>query len=112
MNIKEYSIHEHEAGHQASAVRRIRWTLAQRPAMHIDELCMRLGLKEDGARAALQRMRDSGEVELLRPVDCLTGGHDFFRLCGGGASRNACREIGRSACANKPDDYVLAGIVG
>ena len=112
MNITDNCATGHETRDEVSAARRIRWALAQRPAMHIGELCLRLGLKEDDARAALERMSGGGEVELLRPIDCRSGADDFFRLCEVEGRHAVYRETGRATRAVKPDDYVLAGIVG
>ena len=112
MKIKDNDMFLSLAAHQPAVTRQIRWTLAQRPAMHIGELCLRLGLAEGDVRASLQKMSDSGEVELLRPVDCRSGESDFFRLCEAEARNVVYRETARCGYANKPDDYVLAGIVG
>lgn len=112
MKIKENDIFLSVAAQQSAVTREIRWTLGQRPAMHIGEICMRLGLAEGVVRAGLQNMSDCGEVELLRPVDYRSGESDFFRLCEADSRHEVYREIGRIAHASKPDDYVLAGIVG
>lgn len=59
---------------------RIRRLLEMRNAMHIGELCIRLGVSEDAVRDSLDAMHAQGEVERLRPVNYDGGDQDFFRL--------------------------------
>lgn len=59
--------------------RRIRRVLGSRPAVHIDELRMRLALDKASLQAALEAMMSRGEVERLRPIDCAREDHDFYR---------------------------------
>jgi hypothetical protein len=65
----------------------IRSLLRSRHAMHLGELCVRLGVDEQTLRERLERMMSEGEVERLTPVD-LPGqpraDWDFFRLFGPG----------------------------
>lgn len=61
-------------------VRRIRWHLAQRAAMHLDELRTCLGVDADDVRAELEVMMAAGQVERLRPIGYEGEGYDFYRL--------------------------------
>jgi hypothetical protein len=60
--------------------RRIRRVLGSRPAVHIDELRMRLAMDKTSIQAALEAMMARGEIERLRPVDCAREDHDFYRV--------------------------------
>jgi hypothetical protein len=60
--------------------RRIRRVLGSRPAVHIDELRMRLALDKTSIQAALEEMMARGEIERLRPIDCSREDHDFYRV--------------------------------
>lgn len=60
-------------------VRRIRRVLGSRPAVHVDELRMRLTVGKSSIQEALDTMIARGEVERLRPVDCSREEHDFYR---------------------------------
>lgn len=60
--------------------RRIRRLLGSRPAVHLDELRMRLGMDKTAVQAALGALMERGEVERLRPIDCSREDHDFYRV--------------------------------
>jgi hypothetical protein len=60
--------------------RRIRRVLGSRPAVHIDELRMRLAMDKASIQAALEAMMARGEIERLRPIDCSRDDHDFYRV--------------------------------
>ena len=60
--------------------RRVRSVLARRHAIHIGELCLRLGVDRTTVQAELEGMIARGEVERLRPVDCAGEDQDFFRV--------------------------------
>ncbi len=60
--------------------RRIRRLLGTRPAVHVDELRMRLGMDKTTLREALKAMVARGEVERLRPIDFSGEDHDFYRV--------------------------------
>lgn len=60
-------------------VRRIRRVLGSRPAVHIDELRMRLTVEKTTIQEALEAMMTRGEIERLRPIDCYREDHDFYR---------------------------------
>jgi hypothetical protein len=60
--------------------RRIRRILEGRHAMHIGELCMRLGWERPTVEERLQTMVECGDVERLRPIGYAREDHDFFRV--------------------------------
>ncbi|MFO7534142.1 MAG: hypothetical protein R6X19_00400 [Kiritimatiellia bacterium] len=60
--------------------RRVRRLLGSRPAVHLDELRMRLGMDKTAIQAALEALIERGEVERLRPIDCNREDQDFFRV--------------------------------
>ena len=62
--------------------RRIVTILRSRNAMHMDELCMRLGVDRTAAQGVLEAMMASGEIERLRPIAYTREDHDFFRVNG------------------------------
>ncbi len=68
---------EREEGRFAA---RICAVLRGRHAMHVGELCLRLGVEEARLREHLEAMAAEGTVELLRPIGATSGEHDFFRL--------------------------------
>ena len=65
---------------------RIRGILSSRLAMHIGELCMRLGEDEESVRLQLDLLEASGIVERLRPIGYEKADMDFFRIAGYGAT--------------------------
>ena len=60
--------------------RRILRTLDGRQAMHIGELCLRLGLAEPLVREELESLRQRDQVECLRPWSYDRDDLDFFRI--------------------------------
>jgi hypothetical protein len=60
--------------------RRVRKLLGSRPAVHLDELRMRLGTDKTAIQAALETLIQRGEVERLRPIDCNREDQDFYRV--------------------------------
>ena len=60
--------------------RRIRRLLGSRPAVHVDELRMRLSMDKKSIQTTLEKMMARGEVERLRPIDCSREDHDFYRV--------------------------------
>ncbi len=69
-----------EAENVERLARRIRRLMGSRPAVHIDELRMRLGMDKTSIQKALEAMMARGEVERLRPIDCSREDHDFYRV--------------------------------
>lgn len=70
------AIEENRLG-MGDAIRRL---LEYRHAMHIGELCLRLGEAEGRIREVLAGLVERGEVERLRPIDYPLADHDCFRL--------------------------------
>ena len=65
---------------------KIKTVLSSRLAMHIGELCMRLGENEKTVRINLEMLVASGIVERLRPIGYEKDDMDFFRITGNGAT--------------------------
>ena len=62
--------------------RRVLAILRSRNAMHMDELCMRLGVDRTVVQGVLETMMANGEIERLRPIAYAREDHDFFRVNG------------------------------
>jgi len=65
---------------------KIKAVLSSRLAMHIGELCMRLGENENTVRINLEMLVAGGIVERLRPIGYAKDDMDFFRIAGNGAT--------------------------